>query len=440
MKETIDPFEIAQRQLERVRPFVNMPDRIYLKLLRPERSLHVRIVTAIDDGSDVLFEGYRVQHCTWLGPGKGGLRYHPQVTEAEVTALAIWMTWKCAVMELPFGGAKGGLTFSRDPMTVTPEKIKFLEEYFPKRMSSDVHQVLTRKYTEKIAPIIGPDSDIPAPDVYTNAQTMAWIMDEYSRMHGYTIPSVVTGKPVVLGGSLGRDKATGRGVFITALKALAYLSNKTNSNFSSDPSDHRIVVQGFGNAGSVAAELFHEAGFRVIGVSDSQGGICNNPNGLDIPAVKKHKESTGSVVGFKEAGNISHKDFLTLPCTILVPAALENAITSENADRLRARIIAEAANGPTTPEADDILYQNGVFVVPDILANAGGVTVSYFEWVQGREQDYWDEAEVNRRLEQRMKRAFAKVVETYKQYNVNMRTAAQIVAVSRVAEAGKLRR
>lgn len=438
MSEILNPKSIAQKQLQKVRPYVDMPEEIYLKLREPERILKVRFTTTIDDGSKALFLGWRSQHCSWLGPLKGGIRYHPDVTEDEVIALSMWMTWKCAVMELPYGGGKGGVTFSRDPEIVTPERVAFLTEYFPEKMSRDVLQVLTRKYVEKLMPLIGPDKDIPAPDVYTNQQVMAWIMDEYSRSVGYTVPAVVTGKPIVLGGSLGRNEATGRGTVITAMRALYYLNkNKPNPEWS--PPAATVAIQGFGNAGSVAAKLFHENGFKIIAVSDKKGGIYN-PKGLDPGKVEEHKHEAGSVVSFPDGDRITNEELLTLPCAFLVPAALEGVITSGNAPRVKARIIVEAANGPTTPDADEILHDKNVFVVPDILANAGGVTVSYFEWVQGREQSYWDEEEVNRRLTEKMERAFSKVIVEYEKHKVDMRTAAYIHAVRRVVEAGKLRR
>ncbi len=438
MSENLNPKRIAQSQFDKVRSYMDIPDDIYLKLREPERLLKVRMVISIDEGSKALFLGWRSQHCTWLGPAKGGIRYHSNVTEDEVVALSMWMTWKCAVMELPYGGGKGGVTFSRDSNIVTPERIKFLESYFPEKMSRDVLQVLTRKYVEKISPLIGPDRDIPAPDVYTNPQVMAWIMDEYSRSAGYTVPAVVTGKPVVLGGSLGRAEATGRGTVITALEAIEYLRRVGNAS-EIDHYQKSAVIQGFGNAGSVTAKLFSQAGFKITGVSDSKGGIWNS-SGLDPFKLEKFKQDTGSVIGFPDAEKISNEELLCLPCTVLVPAALEGVITGKNAHSVKARIVAEAANGPTTPDADEILCENGIFVIPDILANAGGVTVSYFEWIQGREQDYWDEDEVNKRLEKRMKRAFAKVIAEYEKHKVSMRIAAYIHAVRRVVEAGKLRR
>lgn len=430
MEEILNPKKIAQAQLESVREYLNIPPDIYLKLREPERVLKGRIVIAIDDGSMAQFLYWRSQHCTWLGPAKGGIRYHADVTEDEIIALSMWMTWKCAAMGLPFGGGKGGITFSRDPEIVSPERVNFLIDYFPKKMSRSVLETLTREYTEKIAPIIGPDSDIPAPDVNTNAQIMAWIMDEYSRLKGYTVPSVVTGKPVVLGGSFGRNEATGRGVFITAVEAL--------QKQKCDPADKTVVVQGFGNAGMVAAKIFHDNGFLVIAISDSKGGVYN-PRGIDPYQAELFKIETGSVTGYSQGDFITNDELLVLPCTILVPAALENQITAQNASKVRAKIVAEAANGPTTPQADEILHNNNVLVIPDIVANAGGVIVSYFEWVQGREQDYWDENDVNAKLAKKIKAALAQVFAIKEKYGVHTRRAAYIHAVSRVLEAGKLR-
>jgi len=373
---------------------------------------------------------WRSQHCTWLGPAKGGIRYHPEVTEDEVIALSMWMTWKCAAMGLPFGGGKGGITFSRDPAVVSPERVEFLKDYFPKKMSPEVLRALTQEYVEKIAPIIGPDSDIPAPDVNTNAQVMAWIMDEYSRLKGYTVPSVVTGKPVVLGGSLGREEATGRGVAIVVNEALKRLSKP--------PKEKTVVIQGFGNVGLVAAKILYENGFSIVAVSDSKGGVYN-PNGLNIPAVIKHKSEHGSIVGFSDGDFVTNDELLLLSCTILVPAALESQITEKNASLIQARMIVEGANGPITPQADEILHEREILVIPDIIANAGGVTVSYYEWVQGREQEYWDENVVNEKLEKKMKEVLSRVFAIQKNYRVHMRKAAYIHAVSRVVEAGRLR-
>jgi glutamate dehydrogenase (NAD(P)+) len=366
----------------------------------------------MDDGSVEVFTGYRVQHNSGPGPTKGGIRYHQSVSLSEVKALAMWMTWKCAVVGLPFGGAKGGVRVN------------------PKLLSQTELQNLTRRYTTEIQPFIGPNKDIPAPDVNTNPQIMAWLMDTYSMNIGHTEPGVTTGKPIVLGGSLGRNEATGRGC--------VFAIEKASTVIDLDLSAARTVVQGFGNAGSVAARLMAELGSAVVAVSDSRGGIYN-PTGLDLDAVAAHKQRTGTVVGFADAEEISNEEILVLPTEILIPAALEHQITAENAGKIQAKLIAEAANGPTTPEADVILYDRGVFVLPDIFANAGGVTVSYFEWVQALQAFPWTEHEVNERLRRIMNRAFDAVYETSLKYGVHMRTAALVRAIDRVAEFTRLR-
>jgi len=424
----MDPRQLILANLERARPYINMPERTYLKLLEPERLLKGRIVIPIDDGSEAAFLYYRSQHNTHCGPAKGGIRYHPDVSEAEVIFLSMGMTWKTAVMELPYGGGKGGIAPSYEGLS--PERIAFLRDYFPKKMSPAVLERLTREYTEKVAPLIGPYKDIPAPDVYTNSQIMAWIMDEYSKIVGYTCPAIVTGKPIVLGGSLGRNEATARGTFFTVLEALEYLGYGKMGT---------VVVQGFGNAGSIAAKLFYETGnFLITAVSDSQGGIYNRC-GLNPDDVLKFKKETGSVVGYPGAKFVTNEELLAFPCTILLPSALENVITKDNADKIEARIVAEPANGPTTIEADDILFKRGIFRIPDILANAGGVTVSYFEWVQNLERLDWTEEEVNARLEAKMKRAFHKVLAESQAHKVSMGTAAYIHAGKRLVEAEQLR-
>ncbi|HEU5450812.1 MAG TPA: Glu/Leu/Phe/Val dehydrogenase, partial [Terriglobales bacterium] len=365
-----------------------------------------------DDGSVKVFEGYRVQHNSTRGPCKGGIRYHPEVTIDEVKALASWMTWKCATVNIPFGGAKGGITCD------------------PRRMSKDELERLTRRYAYEISPFIGPDTDIPAPDVYTDGQVMAWIMDTYSMTRGHITPAVVTGKPVFLGGSQGRNEATARGCFFV-IQAAAKVANI-------DLKKATVAIQGFGNAGSIAAELLHEYGSRIIAVSDSRGGIVSR-KGLDIQKLIQHKEETGSVAGFAGSQPIRSDDLLQLDCDILIPAALENQITSRNADDIRARIVAEAANGPTTPAADKILHEKGIMVLPDILANAGGVTVSYFEWVQDLQELFWDEDDVNRKLEKVMVRAFDDVYKCATRHRVPMRMGAYITAIERVAAATRAR-
>jgi len=378
----------------------------------PERALTVTVPIRMDNGRVRRFEAYRVQHSTVRGPAKGGIRYHPNVTIDEVKALATWMTWKCAVVNIPFGGAKGGVTCN------------------PKEMSQGELERMTRRYASAILPLIGPEQDIPAPDVYTNSQTMAWIMDTYSMTKGYAVPGVVTGKPISLGGSLGRNEATGRGVFYTIQSACAHLHL--------DPREARVVVQGFGNAGSISAQLLQTLGARIIAVSDSTGCIFNR-SGLDIPKLLHYKEVVGKVGGFPEAEMIEPEEMLGLDCEVLIPAALESMVHQGNAHRVRARIVAEAANGPLTPEADVILGEKGVFTIPDILCNAGGVTVSYFEWVQDEQHLFWDAADIYARLEKVMKTAFNDVLKIHMDRRVNMRTAANMLGIGRVAEATTVR-
>jgi len=378
----------------------------------PERVLHVSLPVRLSDGRIHRFEGYRVQHSTARGPAKGGIRFHPNVTLDEVKALATWMTWKCAVVNIPFGGGKGGVTCS------------------PKDMSTEEVERLTRRYAASILPLIGPEQDIPAPDVYTNSQTMAWIMDTYSMTKGYPIPGVVTGKPIALGGSLGRNEATGRGVFYTVLAACGHLFIPIKGA--------RVVVQGFGNAGSVAANLLHEIQARVIAVSDSRACIFNK-EGFDLPRLIAYKEKTGQVLGFPGSQEIQPAELLALDCEILIPAALENAVDEDNASSIRAKIVAEAANGPVTPEGDSVLESKGVFVIPDILCNAGGVTVSYFEWVQDEQHLFWEAQDVYSRLERVMKTSFAEVLKIHLEHKVSMRVAANMLGIGRVAEAVRLR-
>jgi glutamate dehydrogenase/leucine dehydrogenase len=378
----------------------------------PERILTVTVPVRMDDGHIHRFEGYRVQHSMVRGPAKGGIRFHPQVTLDEVKALATWMTWKCAVVNIPFGGGKGGITCD------------------PKHMSQGELERMTRRYTSAILPLIGPQQDIPAPDVYTNSQTMSWIMDTYSMTKGYPIPGVVTGKPICLGGSLGRNEATGRGVFYTIEHACEHLKIQMKGA--------TVVVQGFGNAGSIAAQLLYEAGAKVIAVNDSSSGVYNK-NGLDIPELIHMKALTGRVEGFPESEPITPAELLAIECDILVPAALENAIHTDNANAVKAKIIAEAANGPITPAADRIMEAKGIFVIPDILCNAGGVTVSYFEWVQDEQHLFWDAQDVYNRLERVMKTSFRDVLKIHLEHNVSMRIAANMLGIGRVAEAVKIR-
>jgi glutamate dehydrogenase/leucine dehydrogenase len=403
-----NPFEIAKQQIDIAAEKLNLRKDLVEWIKTPRRELTVNFPVKMDDGTTKIFTGYRVQHNMARGPCKGGIRYHPDVTLDEVRALATWMTMKCAVLNLPFGGAKGGVICN------------------PKEMSQGELERLTRRYTFEISIIIGPDRDIPAPDVYTNSQTMAWIMDTYSMNKGYSTLGVVTGKPLGLGGSKGRNEATARGCVFTIRESAKKLGM--------DLKKATAVVQGYGNAGSIAAQLLHEHGVKILAVSDSKGGIYNK-DGLNPSEVLKHKEKTGSVINFPGCENVTNEELLELECDILVPAALENVITEKNADKIKAKIVAEAANGPVTPEADKILNKKGVFVIPDILANAGGVTVSYFEWVQDLQAHFWTEEEVNAKLEKCMVESFNDVYDMHLKEKVDMRTAAYILALTRVADA-----
>lgn len=402
------PYEMALRQFDNAIQHLELKRGIVEYLRYPKRELSVNFPVKMDDGSVKVFAGYRVHHNTVLGPTKGGIRYHPDVTLDEVRALAMWMTWKCAVVGLPYGGAKGGIVCN------------------PKEMSLRELENLTRRYTTEITLMIGPDRDIPAPDVNTNPQTMAWIMDTYSMHEGYSVPAVVTGKPISIGGSLGRFEATGRGVMITACEACKHLDIPLE--------DATVVVQGYGNVGSVSAYLMHDQGCKIVGASDSRGGIYK-PDGFDPRDVLRHKKETGSVIGYPGAETITNEELLELPCDILIPSALEKQITEDNAGRIKAKLIAEGANGPTTPDADVILRDKGIFIVPDILANAGGVTVSYFEWVQGLQSFFWSEEEINQKLERIMTTSFAEVLAVSQEKGIDMRTAALVRAIDRVAEA-----
>ncbi|MDQ3694205.1 MAG: Glu/Leu/Phe/Val dehydrogenase [Chloroflexota bacterium] len=407
-----DLFDIAVEQFQIAADVLDLNDDLRRILAVCERELTVNFPVEMDDGSVQVFTGHRVQHNDGPGPTKGGIRFHQSVHISEVKALAMWMTWKCAVVGLPFGGAKGGVQVN------------------PKLLSQNELQNLTRRYTAEISIMIGPNKDIPAPDVNTNPQVMAWLMDTYSMNVGYSVPGVTTGKPIVLGGSAGRNEATGRGTVFAIEEAAKVLEV--------DLTKTRTIVQGFGNAGSVAARLMADLGSKIVAVSDSRGGIYN-PNGLDLGTVATHKARTGSVVGFREAEDVSNEALLLLPCDILIPAAMEGQITAANANQIQASMVVEAANGPTSPEADAMLFDRGVFVIPDILANAGGVTVSYFEWVQALQAFPWTEQEVNDRLRKIMARSFEAVYETSRQYGVHMRTAALVRAVARVAEFTELR-
>lgn len=407
-----DLFETAVEQFQIAADVIGLEDGIRRVLSTCKREVTVHFPVEMDDGSVQVYTGHRVQHNSGPGPTKGGIRYHQDVNIAEVKALAMWMTWKCAVVGLPFGGAKGGV------------------EVDPKPLSQNELQNLTRRYTTELQPLIGPNIDIPAPDVNTNPQIMAWLMDTYSMNIGYSVPGVTTGKPLVLGGSQGRSEATGRGC-VFAIEEACILHGKTLEGA-------RVAVQGFGNAGSVTALLLAERGAHIVAVSDSLGGVYNAA-GLDLQGVIEHKRKSGSVAGCPGTDDLSNDDLLVVDCDILVPAALEDQITSENAPSIKAWLIAEAANGPTSPEADDILFDRGVIVLPDILANAGGVTVSYFEWVQALQAFSWTENDVNERLHQIMRRSFHAVSQTSNQYGIHMRTAALVRAIERVAEFTKLR-
>ena len=403
-----DPWEVASEQFSIAADKLHLDPNMRAILGECQRELIVHFPVRMADGAVKVFTGYRVQHNVSRGPGKGGLRYHPSVTLNEVKALAMWMTWKCAVVGIPYGGAKGGVVCD------------------PKGMSSQQLETLTRRYATEIMLLIGPERDIPAPDVGTNAQTMAWIMDTYSMHHGYTAPAVVTGKPISIGGSEGRNEATARGAAYTIIEAAKHLGM--------DLENARVVVQGFGNAGSFSAKLMAELGAKILAVSDTSGGAFN-PKGIDPNKVDAYKRETGSVVGFPGSEKVTNSELLELDCDILIPAAIENQIGEYNAPKIKAKVVAEAANGPTSPEADRILFDMGVFLIPDILCNAGGVTVSYFEWVQDLQNLFWREPTINARLKEVMVKSFSDVLDMSKKHKVDMRTAAYMVAVHRVAEA-----
>jgi glutamate dehydrogenase (NAD(P)+) len=403
-----DPWEMALEQFQRAAQHVPLKRGIREFLAYPKRELTVNFPVKMDDGSVRIFTGYRVHHSTVLGPSKGGIRYHPAVTLGEVRALAMWMTWKCAIAGLPYGGAKGGVVCD------------------PKSLSAGELERLTRRYATEISVLIGPESDIPAPDVGTNAQVMAWIMDTYSMHRGYSVPAVVTGKPVSVGGSVGREEATGLGCAIVAREALRLAGLSL--------AGARVAVQGFGNVGSVAAAALHRMGAVIVAASDSRGGVYHD-RGLDPQALVEHKRATGTVAGFPGARPLTAQEVLEVPCDVLVPAALEGQITRENAARVAARVVVEGANGPTTPEADDLLRARGVLVVPDVVANAGGVVVSYFEWVQDLQAFFWSEEEVRERLERLLVRSVREVWRVSQERRVDLRTAALVRAIERVAEA-----
>jgi glutamate dehydrogenase (NAD(P)+) len=409
---TINPWAVAQQQFDLAAERLHLDDGMRRVLREPRRELTVHFPVKMDDGSVKVFTGYRVQHNLGRGPAKGGIRYHQDVSLDEVKALAMWMTWKCAVVGIPFGGGKGGVIVD------------------PKKLSKKELEALTRRFFTEIEVLVGPEKDIPAPDVNTNAQVMAWMMDTYSMHMGYTVPGVVTGKPISLGGSEGRNEATARGTVYCIVEAARHLGMELNKS--------TVAIQGFGNAGSIAATLITAEKATVVAVSDSTGGI-HNPNGLEIPKVIAWKQEHGTVQGFPGSKDISNAQILEVDCDILIPAALENQITGRNAGNIMARLIAEAANGPTTPEADDILWKAGKFMIPDILCNAGGVTVSYFEWVQDLNRDHWSETEVNEKLKGIMVKAFQETLTIARREQCYMRTAAYLLAVERVADATQMR-
>lgn len=411
-REDLNPYRISQIQFDIAAEYLKLDPGLRQVLRTPKRILEVSIPTKMDNGQIKVFSGYRVQHNIARGPAKGGIRYHPSVTLDEVRALAAWMTWKTATVNIPYGGGKGGVICD------------------PKRMSKAELERMTRRFASEILPIIGPERDIPAPDVYTDSQTMAWIMDTYSMTVGYSALGVVTGKPLSIGGSEGRHEATARGCLFVTEEACRVKKMPLRGA--------SVAIQGFGNAGSLAAKLFAEKKARIIAISDSRGGVFNS-RGIDPLKAARYKERSGTVVGMPGTSRISNDDLLTMKCDILIPAALENVITLNNADQIKAKIVAEAANGPTTPHADEVLARKGITLLPDILANAGGVTVSYFEWVQDLQSFFWSETEVNAKLESVMKRAFNEVHETARKHRTHLRTGAYCLAVGRVADATLVR-
>ncbi|HYH83992.1 MAG TPA: Glu/Leu/Phe/Val dehydrogenase [Pyrinomonadaceae bacterium] len=407
-----NPFESMMERFDRAAQLLDLNPDLYAVMRVPNRELKVYIPVRLDSGRLEVFEGYRVQHNFARGPAKGGIRYSPDVTLDEVRALAAWMTWKCAVVNVPFGGAKGGVVCD------------------PAEMSIAELERMTRRYAAELIDFIGPEKDVPAPDMNTNEQTMAWIMDTYSMHARHTVNAVVTGKPVELGGSRGRREATGRG--------LLFVVNEAIKRFNLSPPQTRVVVQGSGNVGGIGARLLHEAGYKVVAISDVFGGI-HNPDGIDIPAALEHLRTTRSLQEFPGAEQVSNQDLLEIECDVLAPCATENQITSKNADRVKCRILAEGANGPTTANADKILHNKGIFVIPDILANAGGVTVSYFEWVQDRMGYFWKEDVVNERLSDVMVASFNDVAKYAETHDVDTRTAAYMLAIDRVAYDTRMR-
>jgi len=408
--EHFGPYQTALAQYDRASQFVNIREDLIEYMRYPRREFSVNFPVRRDDGTIEMFTGYRVHHSTALGPSKGGLRYSLAVTPDEVRALAMWMTWKCALVNLPYGGAKGGVVVD------------------PRQLSLGELERLTRRYASELIPIMSPHSDIPAPDMGTNPQVMAWIMDTYSMTMGYSVPAIVTGKPMNIGGSEGRTQATGRGVIICMVSALE------QHNFTT-PEDVSVVIQGFGNVGSYAALQAYSLGYKIVAISDISGGI-HNPNGIDIPDLMDYVAVNGGTIeGYPHADFVSNSELLTLECDVLIPAAMEGQLTRSNAGQVKAKFVIEGANGPTTPDADDILNDRGIFVVPDILANAGGVIVSYFEWVQDLQAFFWNENQVYDQLERILKRAYEETYATAQEHNLDMRTAAQVKAIKRVSDA-----
>ena len=406
--DVLNPYEVAVAQFDQAAELLHLDEDLREVLRKPKRELSVNFPVRLDNGKVKMFSGYRVQHNINRGPAKGGIRYSPDVSLDEVRALAMWMTWKCAVVGIPFGGAKGGVIVD------------------PRQLSLSELERLTRRYATEISLLIGPDSDIPAPDMNTNPQVMAWIMDTYSMHHGYSIPAVVTGKPISIGGSEGRMEATARGVLVITQEAAR--DNGITLEGAS------VVVQGFGNVGSISARLFYEAGAKVIGLSDMYGAVYNS-KGIDVTRALRYSQEHGRLTNLPETEPISNAELLELPCDILVPAATEGQLTRRNAARIQARMIVEAANGPTTPEADEVFNERRIPVIPDILANAGGVTVSYFEWVQDLQRFFWAEQQINTELQRIMQRSYQAVYQKSQDLNVSMRMGAYLLAVTRVAEA-----
>jgi glutamate dehydrogenase (NAD(P)+) len=407
-----NPFESMMQRFDEAARRLNLDPNIYKILRWPNREITLYIPVMMDDGNYQVFTGYRVQHNFARGPAKGGIRYSPDVTLDEVRALAAWMTWKCAVVNIPFGGGKGGIVCD------------------PREMSLSELERMTRRYTSDLMDFIGPERDVPAPDMNTNEQVMAWMMDTYSMHVRHTVTAVVTGKPVEIGGSRGRREATGRGILIVCNEAAKKFNLKLNET--------RVVIQGAGNVGGIGALLMHQEGYKIIGIADITGALYN-PSGLDVPGVLAYLKENKTVDGYKEAEHLSNADLLEVECEILIPAATENVITSHNVDRIKCRILAEGANGPTTADADEVIVEKNIFVIPDILANAGGVTVSYFEWVQDRMGFFWTEGVVNERLKDIMVNSFHDVVGFAEKFNVNTRLAAYMLAIDRVAYDTRLR-